>query len=222
MPLPVLQMWTSWTTISGDKPYLEFLSREITSHLSQICKDLNFFTSEQLKEKKIDPFLRAMYLLHSGQPSNLFMQAMYESIGDLGPFDPENIDKGQYGMLCCLPVIPLDGNEAQKVKDLIYNVCAEHGLMPTATFNPMNDLYLEAVINLYFDRGDSRQVKKAHTCNVKLHEALYKEGYRFYRFDIETMKSFVDQESPFWRTANNIKKALDPQGIIAPKRYNLT
>lgn len=214
--------WLAWTTISGDKPLLDFLAREITSRLGESCKKLNIFTSEELNDQNSDPFLREMYLLHNGQPSYLFLRAMQESMGDLGSFDPDNIDKGRYGMLCCLPIIPFGGPEITQVKDLTYKVCMELGYMPAITFNPMNDLYVEAVINLYFDRGNRDEVKKAHKCNRLLHNALYNEGFRFYRMDVKNMKDYVDEDSTFWQTVEDIKHSLDPAGIIAPKRYNLS
>jgi 4-cresol dehydrogenase (hydroxylating) len=213
--------WTSWTTISGDRKFLEFVSQEITLRLSQSCKSLNFFSSEQLNDSNTDPFIREMYLLHQGNPSHLFLRAMGESIGDLGTFDPDNIDQSRYGMLCCLPIIPFSGYEAQRAKSLIYEVCAKYNTTPAVTLNPMNDLYLEAVINLYFDRKNDKEITMAHQCNEELHESLYEAGYRFYRMDIKLMRKYITEDSPFWRTIRELKSSLDPEGIIAPMRYNL-
>ena len=213
--------WTSWTTISGDRKFLEFVGQEITQRLSQSCKSLNFFTSEQLNDPNTDPFLREMYLLHQGNPSHLFLKAMGKSIGDLGTFDPDEIDKGRYGMLCCLPIIPFSGYEAQRAQSLIYQICARYNTIPAVTLNPMNDLYLEAVINLYFDRDSEHEIALAHQCNEELHEGLYDAGYRFYRLDIKLMRKYITKHSPFWRTVRELKTALDPDNIIAPMRYNL-
>lgn len=216
-----ISQWISWTTISGDTTLLNFLSQEITTRLSQSCKSLNFFTSEQLNDPDTDPFLREMYLLHQGNPSHLFLKAMKESTGDLGNFDPDAVDQGRYGMLCCLPIIPFSGYEVQRAQTLIYNLCEQYNTTPAVTLNPMNDLYVEAVINLYFDRKSSKEVSLAHECNEYLHQSLYQAGYRFYRMDIKMMRKYISEESPFWRTVRDIKSALDPDGIIAPMRYNL-
>lgn len=213
--------WTAWATISGDRAMLEFSSREIASRLIHCCKDLNFYSSEQLNEEDPDPFLREIYLLHNGQPSYLFIRAMQKSIGDIGPFNQENVDEGRYGMLCCLPIIPFDGKEAEVLKDLIYEICGEFNFIPALTFNPMNDLYLEVVINLYFDRGKDEEIMLAQRCNERLHHRLYEAGYRFYRFDIEMMQKYIDPDSTFWQTVAKLKDALDPERIIAPQRYNL-
>ena len=216
-----ISQWTSWTTISGDRRYLEFISEEITSRLSQSCKSLNFFASEQLNDEHSDEFLKEIYQLHQGYPSHLFLKAMSKSIGELGKFEPDSVDQGRYGMLCCLPIIPFSGYEAHRAQELIYRVCADYNTTPAVTLNPMNDLYLEAVINLYFDRSSEQEIRMAHECNEELHSKLYQAGFRFYRLDIRMMRKYITEDSSFWRTVKNLKAAMDPDHIIAPMRYNL-
>jgi FAD/FMN-containing dehydrogenase len=35
------------------------------------------------------------------------------------------------------------------------------------------------------------------------------------------MQRHISETDPFWRTVRDLKKALDPNNIIAPGRYNL-
>jgi len=47
------------------------------------------------------------------------------------------------------------------------------------------------------------------------------QGYPPYRVGINSMHHVVHENDPFWRTVRDLKKGLDPNGIIAPGRYNL-
>ena len=42
-----------------------------------------------------------------------------------------------------------------------------------------------------------------------------------YRVGIQSMAQVVRESDPFWQTVKELKKALDPNGIIAPGRYGL-
>ncbi|MFM2415374.1 MAG: 4-cresol dehydrogenase [hydroxylating] flavoprotein subunit [Pseudomonadota bacterium] len=76
-------------------------------------------------------------------------------------------------------------------------------------------------MNIYFDRQDEEQAARTHSCNEQLHLGLLERGFRFYRLDIENMRQVVRDKSPYWQTVQLLKGALDPDSIIAPRRYNL-
>ena len=47
------------------------------------------------------------------------------------------------------------------------------------------------------------------------------QGFPPYRVGINSMHRVVDENDPYWKTVRDLKKALDPNNIIAPGRYNL-
>ena len=83
----------------------------------------------------------------------------------------------------------------------------------------VEDRFIETVINLAFDRNDPERVKAAHACNDELTAAFVRDGLIPYRVGVQSMGQVVDPADPFWQTVGELKKALDPNGIIAPGRY---
>jgi 4-cresol dehydrogenase (hydroxylating) len=56
-------------------------------------------------------------------------------------------------------------------------------------------------------------------CYRELFDAVMKAGYVPYRVGLQSMAGLDDGGDSYWRVAARIKAALDPQGIIAPGRY---
>ncbi|MES2766113.1 MAG: FAD-binding oxidoreductase [Bacteroidota bacterium] len=211
-------VWSIWGAISGTKNLVNFLKEEITLHLEDIAGKIEFLTDENVDQ---DNHFRTLYEMYRGVPSDMFLKAMYQSVGQTIQEDELNLDTGRYGMLCCLPMLPMAGKDINDAITLLHKVCDEFGIAPAMTINPISGEYAEAVINLYFDRSSKDATDNAHRCNAALHEQMFADGFRFYRIDVENMNTITRDNSVFWKTIKDIKKALDPQGIIAPGRYGL-
>ncbi|TAN38319.1 MAG: hypothetical protein EPN23_02670 [Verrucomicrobia bacterium] len=54
-----------------------------------------------------------------------------------------------------------------------------------------------------------------------LTRAFIRRGFPPYRIGPQNMKLVVDEHDVFWKTVRDLKRVLDPKGIIAPGRYNL-
>ena len=63
--------------------------------------------------------------------------------------------------------------------------------------------------------------KAAQACIQEMEARYMEQGYPPYRVGINSMHHVVREDDPFWRTVRDLKKVLDPNGIIAPGRYNL-
>lgn len=210
-------IWTAMAMIQGSENYVRFLETEIPDLLTPHCQSMGFMTREEAESQDIGP----VFGCHIGQPTDYFVRAMYQSEGALLNRAEWQIDLGRYGMLCCLPIIPAKGSDIQGAVDVLDGIDRDFGIMPAATLNPLGDLYLEAVINIYFDRTNPESVEKAHAANAEMYRRFYADGYRFYRFDVETMKKYIDAADPHWQFIHTLKEALDPKGILSPGRYEL-
>jgi 4-cresol dehydrogenase (hydroxylating) len=122
-------------------------------------------------------------------------------------------------MLCCLPVLPLQASAIIDTLEILDSIYRDFGIMPATTLNPMNDLCLESVINIYFRRNDPQAVANAHAANKEMTKRFYEAGFRFYRFDVKLMHEYINPENPHWKFVSRLKKALDPDRILSPGRY---
>ena len=129
-------------------------------------------------------------------------------------------DLGQSGILFCAPIIPMNDSAVTRSVATIEKLVAKLGFVPAITLNMLHDKALEGVISIDFNRADTEQREKAHQCIRELNSAFMDMGFFPYRIDINNMPMVVDMEDTFWRVVGELKQVFDPNGIIAPQRYN--
>lgn len=208
--------WTSFgSMVQGTAEYVEFLEKEIPRVVGNRCLSLGFYNQQESE----DAGLGAVFGCSTGTPTDYFLKAMYMS-EDMDPDDQNlQIDHGPLGMLCCLPVLPLQASAITDTLEILDSIYRDFGIMPATTLNPMNDLCLESVINIYFRRNDPQAVANAHAANKEMTKRFYEAGFRFYRFDVKLMHEYINPENPHWKFVSRLKKALDPDRILSPGRY---
>ncbi|MNY60912.1 4-cresol dehydrogenase [hydroxylating] flavoprotein subunit [compost metagenome] len=75
---------------------------------------------------------------------------------------------------------------------------------------------------LEYDRSDPEQTRKANLCFEKLMEEFTRHGHGIYRVGIGYMDRLADSYGPVKKEVNRaIKRALDPNGIIAPGKSGI-
>jgi len=77
---------------------------------------------------------------------------------------------------------------------------------------------LACIISIAFDRDLPGQDEKAMACYRDLVQKLAQQGYHSYRLGIGMM-SAMGEPGPYADLLQNIKRTLDPRGILAPGRY---
>lgn len=214
--------WTGVASAGGSLAYVQFASGALQRTLGPSCTSFHTIEEADASAADCDPIVRGLYWLHTGRPNTTFMNGLYNTLGaSAPPADLDDLDKTHHGMLTCLPFYPMDGKQVLEALATVDEVCDPFGICPAVTLNPVDADGLESVINIYFDRNNENEAAAAQRCNEKLHLALLERGFRFYRVDIENIRHVVRQDSSYWRTVESLKHALDPDQIIAPKRYNL-
>jgi 4-cresol dehydrogenase (hydroxylating) len=212
--------WTGIAAVDGSANYVALAEQEIRRELEPIGCAVTFYSDRDLADTDLDPMVRGMYLLHTGEPNDVFMNGLYHTLGDgTDVDDPDDLDGTRYGMCACMPFLPAAGEAVTEAVDLVEKICQQHDLVPAIALNPIDANALEAVINIYFDTTDARQVVNAHTCSRSLHRALFEDGFRFYRVDIENMAYLTNQDTSSRVVGQLLKNALDPDHVIAPGRY---
>jgi 4-cresol dehydrogenase (hydroxylating) len=165
--------------------------------------------------------VRPLADLARGIPTDGPMQSVWWPLGELPERPSDDPDQSHCGMIFCVPFLPPDGQCAKEAMDLTYQVYAKHGFTPFVTLNLVDSRSLECVINNAFDRRQPERVAAAHACNDELTAEFIRRGYPPYRVGPQDTKLIVDENDVFWRTVRDLKRVFDPNGIIAPGRYNL-
>ncbi|MCC7413924.1 MAG: FAD-binding oxidoreductase [Gammaproteobacteria bacterium] len=78
------------------------------------------------------------------------------------------------------------------------------------------------IIDLLFDRTDASEMKRAHTCFERLLAEFTQAGYGTYRVNTAFMAQVADTYGETQKVVKQrLKRALDPNGIIAPGKSGI-
>jgi 4-cresol dehydrogenase (hydroxylating) len=138
----------------------------------------------------------------------------------LAPAEIVNLDHTPLGLLFCCPALPLDGAIAKQVVATARQIFGDFGFTPYMTLNVVNTKAMLCVLNLVFDKRDAVEVSKAHRCVDTLFDEWATQGIYPYRLGIQSMGQFIKPDDSFWKITEGLKSVFDPNGIIAPGRYN--
>jgi 4-cresol dehydrogenase (hydroxylating) flavoprotein subunit len=88
------------------------------------------------------------------------------------------------------------------------------------TLTLINEKKMTAVYNICFDKSKPEEVKRAHQAYLELSSTINALGYQPYRLGIlsDAKAAMGEKKLNF---LNTLKRALDPNNIMAPGRYGI-
>ncbi|MGH6689117.1 MAG: FAD-binding oxidoreductase [Gammaproteobacteria bacterium] len=166
---------------------------------------------------------RSLAGLLSGQPTSAFLKGSYWRRREGIPRDlSEASDPAAdgCGILWLTAVLPFQRTDVERLLQGLDEVFARHGFDLLATLSMINERALVAIVTVAFDAADAAEAERARDCyRTGLQRAL-DLGYPPYRVTIDGMDLLSQgHDDAFWTAAEALKRALDPDGIIAPGRY---
>ncbi|MGH8701020.1 MAG: FAD-binding oxidoreductase [Burkholderiales bacterium] len=166
---------------------------------------------------------RSLAELLSGRPTPGFLKGSYwrrrEGMpsGSCAPLDPA---RDGCGILWLTPVLPFRAGDVREMSAGIDEVFARFGFDCPTTLSMINERALVAIIGIAFDASDPSEAQRAKECYRAALARAFELGYPPYRVGIDAMDLLAQaREDPFWNATEALKRALDPDGIIAPGRY---
>jgi 4-cresol dehydrogenase (hydroxylating) len=155
--------------------------------------------------------------LMKGVPTEDFLPSAYWRKPQPPPAQP-NPDADGCGLLWCSPVAPSTGAHTSEVVDIGEEIVLRHGFEPLISTSLINERTTVSTIALTYDRRVSGEDAKAVACYRELTEQLLKRGYPPYRLNVSAME-YGCAGGHYMDVIRSLKKALDPNGILAPGRY---
>ncbi len=130
--------------------------------------------------------------------------------------------RGGGGSMWFAPVSVAKGSETITQVNLAKEILNRHGFDYVAEFVVgMRDLH--HIIDVLFNRNDPAEMAAAHTCFAELLSEFGKRGYAVYRVNTAFMDEAADLYGPVKRRVDQaLKRALDPNGILAPGKSGIT
>jgi 4-cresol dehydrogenase (hydroxylating) len=127
-------------------------------------------------------------------------------------------DRDGCGLLWCSPVVPNTGNHATTVAALAAERLHAWGFEPQISISLITERSLTCVITLSFDRNVPGEDHRALACYQELTAELLARGYPPYRLNVRSMGA-VENCPVYAQILGDIKAVLDPNGVLAPGRY---
>ena len=129
--------------------------------------------------------------------------------------------RGGGGSMWFAPVSQARGSECEKQAALAKRILHKHGLDYVAEFivAPRD---MHHVIDVLYDRTDVDEMQRADDCFNELLDEFEREGYAVYRVNTRFQERVAQSYGPVKRDLEHaIKRALDPNNILAPGRSGI-
>jgi len=201
--------------LSGKVDRLQFVDDRLLRIMARFARPFRVLTGWDVSKtlKVIDP----VYNLMKGVPTTAPLASAYWRKTTSIPVEMDP-DRDGCGLLWCSPVVPNTGSHVMEVTQLASDVLLKYGFEPQMSLSLATERTSICVITIGYDRAVRGEDERALECHRSLMEQLLASGYPPYRLDVASMGRLNDDEA-YGNAIRALKAALDPNGILAPGRY---
>ena len=203
--------------LRGKVTKLEFLGDSKLELARRFAKPYGLVTGWDISEA-LD-LVGPVFSLLKGAPTEAAMATTYWRKRTPPPADPDP-DRDRCGLLWCAPVAPLEARHGERLTKISIDTLLGHGFEPMLSLSLVTDRALTCVVSICYDRDVPGEDDRAIACYRELLDRLTASGYHSYRLGIQSSAEMIDKDS-YSSLLATIKRALDPNGILAPGRYGI-
>jgi 4-cresol dehydrogenase (hydroxylating) len=164
--------------------------------------------------------------MHSGKPTGTFLRGCYWRHRQGVPpdfSDDTDLSQGRVGIMWMGPTLPFRQEDFLLLSKEMEGLFSRFDFDCHVTFNMINERTLAAIYTINYDAEDVAETSRAIECYETGVRKLHELGYPLYRTSVRGMKLLAaDKNDCFCDTIDRLKAALDPEGVIAPGRYDWT
>lgn len=222
MSTPLLKVGY-WTAIGGLYGSLKEVKAK-KSVLSEAVKGFGktiFFSDEKIRK------LGRLRFLGRGLARSIGSMAYIHGLGKGVPNDMQvqNIkwrvrDPEDMGLLFFAPNVPAEGEAVRDMVSTAEGLYQKHGFEFAITITYIRPDQVAGLMNIGFDKRNSAEKKRAFDLYQNLKEDFANKGIHPYRHHIAAMAD-IRYEPAKRDVLAALKKAFDPNNIIAPGRYGI-
>jgi 4-cresol dehydrogenase (hydroxylating) len=162
----------------------------------------------------------AFELLKGNSPNTCVQGGLWRSkikiAADMHSNDPRDYSAGFYWIS---PVLPMTGDAVKQLNKLVEPIFNEYGFDMQQTLSMTTQRALSSVLTISFDKKNEVEALKAKVCHDQVIDTLMKSGYILYRAGNHSMPLIHTTRKDKGAFLTKLKKALDPNMVLAPGRY---
>ena len=201
--------------LAGKVDRLQFVDDRLLRLMARFARPFHALTGWDVSHtiQVIEP----VYNLLKGVPTDATLGSAYwrKKTPKPAAADP---DRDHCGLLWCSPVVPTAGADLRSVTELASRVLLQHGFEPQMSVLLATERSSLCVITISYDRTVRGDDERAFACYEAVARQLFALGYPPYRVNVGSM-GLLDGQFEHDDALRSIKAALDPNGILAPGRY---
>lgn len=206
--------------LKGLVKHLVFFREPQVSLLEMAVNFMRRFSSSSLFNPLDFYFKRSLYL-GDVVPKAMTLGSTYvRKTSGVPPVDQIDPDKHGCGTYWMGPIVPFDGLEVKKATDLISKIITSYGYEPAMTLQLVSARQIDIIISISYDRDILGEDEKAKKCHDHLLEELCQQGLYPYRLGNQSQHLMPDTDDATHQFIHTLKKAVDPNLIMAPGRYD--
>ncbi len=198
------------------KGRVRFVDEGLLRFAQRISRPYAALTGKNLEEML--KLARPVFGMTQGRPSRDVIASTYWRKREAAPADP-NPERDRCGLIWVSPVFPTRGAEARAVWDTVRETLLEFGFEPSVSITMITGRASDCVVSIAYDRDQAGEDEAALACRDALLTRLAGQGYYPYRLGAGGMGLLANQRDSNRRLLADLKRSLDPAGILAPGRY---
>jgi len=183
-------------------------------------KSISHLFASRLSVEMMESLL-SLYPILKGEPNESILALAYFKNKERQP--KQNLDpaRDHCGLIWFAPILPARGSEIQSFVQNIKQVCADNQFETAVSLIQVNPRTFLVLVPLFFSRGNSEEKERAQTTYDQLCHLLGTHHYQQYRCTTPQMAKILECNPCYQRLIQQVKAALDPNGVIAPGRYGV-
>jgi len=210
----VLDHWSASAAITAPNALLaEAKTRTAGLVLKTLLENTEAVRDTDELGRRVDSIL-------TGTPDNRNLRSLYwrKAVApEADDFDP---DRDRCGALWLCPVVPFTGKNVAEAASIMTAMVVRHGFEANIGFHAVSDRCLHGFLALIYDREIKGEDDRAILCHDETARGLIEAGYLPYRQGLQGIPAMADIGTEAYDLVmERLKSALDPQGIMAPGRY---
>jgi 4-cresol dehydrogenase (hydroxylating) len=159
--------------------------------------------------------------LLQGTPGEFIVRFAYFKSRQPRPLGDVNPARDGCGLIWFAPVAPLTGSHVDRIMELCRPVFHEHGFDFSVSLIVVNPRSAVVLMEIFYDKADFAETARARILYEELRGLTARAGYQQYRANVANMHRLLEPIPQYQRLLDSMKRAVDPDSILAPGRYGI-